>query len=143
MGDLARVAAVAAAVLAEYGDVSDVVYAVDVRGSALPDTGAVVSLQLCARPSWEQDVAQLARVALVLGMGHVKLRPTGGHVRMVAVGEMSTAVGTALVEVWDHLTGESIGRAAALLGVALDCDTGPVHVAAADLLRLAESQAVA
>ncbi|MFE2750459.1 hypothetical protein ACFXGA_00485 [Actinosynnema sp. NPDC059335] len=133
MGDLARVAAVTAAVLAEYGDALDEVFAVDFRRGARLDTGAVVSLQMRARPSWEQDVLQLARVALALGMGHVELRPIGGYVRMVAVDEVSTSVGTARVEVWDHLTGEAVGRAAAVLGVALCPDTGAVELPAAEV----------
>ncbi|MGW4110193.1 hypothetical protein ACWEFJ_04890 [Actinosynnema sp. NPDC004786] len=139
MGDLARVAAVTAAVLAEYGDALDEVFAVDFRRGARLDTGAVVSLQMRARPSWEQDVLQLARVALALGMGHVELRPIGGYVRMVAVGEVSTSVGTARVEVWDHLTGEGVGRAAELLGVTLHPATGLVQVAAHQVVRLVGS----
>lgn len=144
MGVLAGAAAVAAVVLAEHVDALDV-YAVDLRDVPKFDTGAVVSLQMapfltgsCAAP-----LGAVARAAVVLGFDHVALEPQGGYVRVVAVGEVSTRAGSAGVEAWDHLTGDHIGQAAALLGVALDCDTDPVHVAATDVLRLVESSAVA
>ncbi|WP_158842641.1 hypothetical protein [Saccharothrix deserti] len=144
MGVLAGAAAVAAVVLVEHADVLDV-YAVDLRELPKFDTGAVVSLQMNPRPSGScaAPLGAVARAAVALGFDHIALKPYGEYVQVVAVGEVATPAGSARVEAWDHLTGDHIGQAAAMLGVALDCDTGPVHVAVADVLRLVESPAVA
>ncbi|MFD7653980.1 hypothetical protein ACFV4N_08375 [Actinosynnema sp. NPDC059797] len=134
MTELARAAAVAAEVLAEHGDALTV-WAVDVRGGTGNFlTGAHVSLQIGYRPTGEAVLEAVARAALVLGFDHVQLHPVNGHVRVVAVGEVSTSAGTARVEAWDHLTGGDIERAAELLKIGLHRDTDPVYVATVDLL---------
>ncbi|WP_033439381.1 hypothetical protein [Saccharothrix sp. NRRL B-16314] len=130
-------AAVTAAVLAEYAGRLDGVCAVSVRETCnLSDPG--VSFQMWdAHPM--RSVEQLARAALALGMAEVRLEPSSASVRVVAVAEVSTAAGTALVELWDYLYEAAIGQVAALLGVELCPDTDPVYVTATHLLRVVET----
>lgn len=141
-GNLAVFAAVAAAVLAEHGEALDVC-GVDVRDYPTHTTGADVSMQAAGHRVWMADLVRVARAAVVLGFGHVRFERCDGYVHVAVVGEVSTPAGAARVDVWDHLYGDDVDRAARLLGVGLGRDTGPVFVAVADVLRLVESPAVA
>ncbi|MBB5958424.1 hypothetical protein FHS29_005032 [Saccharothrix tamanrassetensis] len=139
MGDraaLTRAAAVAAVLLADYGDEVNA-WAVDLRSRPNCQTGAVVSFQLGHVPAWDWEacLVALARSAVALGFSEVELVPQGDYVRVVAVGEVSTSAGAARVEVWDHLTGDAVRSAADRLQIVLDRDAGPVTVPVAHLLQ--------
>ena len=115
--ELARVAAVAAEVLAGIGGVAEVC-AVHLRD--MP-AGAVVALQMTSRSSrtWQAQVAQVARAAAVLGLVSVELEPCAGYVRVSASGLVCSRSGEARVEAWTHLQGGDVAACAERLGVSL------------------------
>ncbi|MFD7658719.1 hypothetical protein ACFV4N_32495 [Actinosynnema sp. NPDC059797] len=119
---------VAAALLAEHADALAGVCSVHVRVSCDPVVPGV-SLQLWDA-CWKRSLALMARAGVALGLSGVRLEPMSGYVRVRAVGEVSTTAGVALVELWDHLTGDAIDQAAALLGVGLSVGEEPVEVPA-------------
>ncbi|MFD0199244.1 MULTISPECIES: hypothetical protein [Saccharothrix] len=143
MATMAYRAAVAAALLAEHAEALVGVCAVAVRVARDPASDQGIRLQMGWSLSWESSAGQVARAARALGLTHLLFDPVGDYVRVSAEGPVSTSAGTALVEVWDHVTGEQVGRAAAALGLALVPSTDPVHVAVADVLRLTASEPAA